>query len=81
LINKRKTVEEKTIEAIRIRHRSYSTEKTYIAWLRQFQGFVKNKELKALDGKDLQDFLTQIMQFVFQTAPHINLMCGANVLG
>ena len=46
LINAWKAVEEKMIEAIRLRHRSYSTEKTYIAWLRQFQGFVKSKELK-----------------------------------
>lgn len=31
LINKWKAVEEKTTEALRLRHRSYSTEKTYIA--------------------------------------------------
>ncbi len=60
LINDWKAVEEKTIEAIRLRHRSYSTEKTYIAWLRQFQGFVKSKELKELNGKDLQDFLSYL---------------------
>jgi len=60
LINDWKAVEKKTIEAIRLRHRSYSTEKTYIAWLRQFQGFVKSKELKNLDGKDIQDFLSYL---------------------
>src|SRR3990170_3727840 len=60
LISNWKAVEEKTIEAIRLRHRSYSTEKTYTAWLRQFQGFVKSKELKALNGKDLQDFLSYL---------------------
>ena len=60
LTNSRKAIEEKTIEAIRLRHRSYSTEKTYITWLRQFQGFIKNKELKALNGKDLQDFLSYL---------------------
>ena len=60
LINDWKAVEEKTIEAIRLRHRSYSTEKTYIAWLRQFQGFVKSKDLKELNGKDLQDFLSYL---------------------
>jgi len=57
-INDWKVVEKKTIEAIRLRHRSSSTEKTYIAWLRQFQGFVKGRELTALNGKDLQDFLS-----------------------
>lgn len=60
LKNDWKAVEEKMIEAIRLRHRSYSTEKTYIAWLRQFQGFVKTKELKDLDGKDIQDFLSYL---------------------
>jgi integron integrase len=60
LINDWKAVEDKTIEVIRLRHRSYSTEKTYILWLRQFQSFVKNKDLKELDGKDLQDFLSYL---------------------
>lgn len=60
LLNSWKAVEEKTIDALRLRHRSYSTEKTYILWLRQFQGFVKNKDLKDIDGKDLQDFLNYL---------------------
>lgn len=55
-----KAIEEKTIEAIRLRHRSYSTEKTYVTWFRQFQGFVKNKNPNALDGKALQDFLSYL---------------------
>ena len=60
LINDWKAVEEKTIEAMRLRHRSYSTEKTYLLWLKQFQGFVKSKDSKKLDGKDLQDFLSYL---------------------
>ncbi|MEW6410442.1 MAG: integron integrase [Nitrospirota bacterium] len=59
-INDWKTIKKKTIEAIRLRHRSYSTEKTYLAWLRQFQGFVKNKNPNDLDGKTLQDFLSYL---------------------
>lgn len=59
-INDWKVVEEKTIEAISLRHRSYSTEKTYIAWLRQFQGFVNGKESKDVDVKELQDFLSYL---------------------
>jgi integron integrase len=39
---------------------SYSTEKTYIAWLRQFQGFTKSKDLKELNANDLQDFLSYL---------------------
>ena len=31
-----KDIEEKMRQALRLRHRSYSTEKTYILWLRQF---------------------------------------------
>lgn len=60
LLNDWKAVEEKTIEAIRLRHRSYSTEKTYIAWFRQFQEFVNNKDLKDADGKDIQNFLSYL---------------------
>jgi site-specific recombinase XerD len=53
LINDWKAVEEQTIEAIGLRHRSYSTEKTYIAWLRQFKVFINSKNLKELNGKEL----------------------------
>src|SRR5574340_772980 len=55
-----KAIEAKTIEAIRLRHRSYITEKTYVTWLRQFQSFVKNKNLNDLDGNALQDFLSYL---------------------
>ncbi|GFP38105.1 hypothetical protein HKBW3S44_01785 [Candidatus Hakubella thermalkaliphila] len=55
-----KKIEEKTREALRLRHRSYSTEKTYILWLRQFQGFVNGKQPKSLEGKDIQDFLSHL---------------------
>ncbi len=60
MINDWKAIEGKTIEAIRLRHRSYSTEKTYVTWLRQFQGFIKNKNPNDLDGKALQDFLSYL---------------------
>ncbi len=60
MINDWKAVEEKMIEAIRLRHRSYSTEKTYIAWFRQFQRFVKSKDLNSLGAKDIQDFLSYL---------------------
>jgi integron integrase len=53
-------IEEKIRQALRLRHRSYSTEKTYVLWLRQFQGFVNGKHLSSLDGKDLQDFLSYL---------------------
>lgn len=45
---------------LRLRHRSYSTEKTYILWLRQFRGFIKDKNPHSLGGKDIQNFLSHL---------------------
>lgn len=53
-------VEERTKEALRLRHRSLSTEKTYLSWLRQFRGFVKERQPFTLEGKDLQAFLSHL---------------------
>lgn len=53
-------IEEELRGALKLRHRSYSTEKTYILWLRQFSGFIKDKKPHSLDGKDLQDFLSYL---------------------
>ena len=53
-------VEERTREALRLRHRSLSTEKTYLIWLRQFRGFVKDRQPFSLEGKDLQTFLSYL---------------------
>ena len=39
-----KRLEDKTREALKLRHRSYSTEKTYILWLRQFRDFLKERD-------------------------------------
>jgi len=53
-------IEERLREALKLRHRSYSTEKTYIIWLRQFKGFINGKHPDSLEGKDLQDFLSYL---------------------
>jgi hypothetical protein len=50
-------IQERLRVALNLRHRSYSTEKTYILWLKQFRGFIKDKKPHSLEGKDLQDFL------------------------
>ena len=55
-----KEIEKKMRQALRLLHRSYSTEKTYILWLRQFQGFLYGKHHNSLAGKDLQDFLSYL---------------------
>jgi integron integrase len=51
-------VEERTREALRLRHRSLSTEKTYLLWIRQFRGFVKDRQPFSLEGKDIRTFLS-----------------------
>jgi len=51
-------LEKKLREALRLRHRSYSTEKTYVTWVRHFSRFVKERPPDTLSGKDLQDFLS-----------------------
>jgi hypothetical protein len=53
-------LEEKMRDALRLRHRSLSTEKTYIIWLRSFRGFVGERRPHQLDGRDLQDFLSHL---------------------
>jgi integron integrase len=55
-----KDLEEKMGEALRLRQRSLSTEKTYLTWLRSFRAFVKEKEPSELEGHDLQDFLSHL---------------------
>jgi integron integrase len=53
-------LEEKMRDALRLRHRSLSTEKTYLIWLRNFRGFVGEKRPHQLEGRDLQDFLSHL---------------------
>ncbi|KQC13373.1 MAG: hypothetical protein APR63_08830 [Desulfuromonas sp. SDB] len=45
---------------LRLKQRSYQTEKTYISWLKQFSGYNKSKNPYTLSGGDLQDFLTHL---------------------
>ena len=55
-----KVLAEETRKALRLRHRSYNTEKTYLAWLRHFRGFAGDKLPQDLNGEDLQAFLTHL---------------------
>jgi integron integrase len=54
------TAEEKMRTAMRLRHLAYSTEKTYLLWLRSFRTFVKEKDPAQLSANDLQDFLSYL---------------------
>ena len=53
-------IEDNTKRALRLRHRSLSTEKSYRTWLRQFQGFTGAKNPKELEGTDIQNFLSYL---------------------
>ncbi|BBO16950.1 integron integrase [Candidatus Brocadia pituitae] len=53
-------LETQTREALRLRHRSYSTEKTYIAWLRSFRGYVYDIKPSQLTSGNIQDFLSYL---------------------
>ena len=53
-------IEKKLSEALKLRHRSHSTEKTYTLWLRQFRGFIRDKNAHSLEGKDIQNFLSHL---------------------
>lgn len=52
--------EGKLREALRLRHRSLSTEKTYILWMKSYRGFMKDKTPENVAGKDIQDFLSHL---------------------
>ncbi len=49
-----------TIEALRLRHRSYRTEKAYLGWLLRFKDFVNSKSPSSLTGEDVQNFLSYL---------------------
>ncbi len=48
----------KTKNRLRLKQRSYSTENTYLSWLRQFHNYCKSINPYTLSGENLQDFLT-----------------------
>jgi len=53
-------LEEKMREALRLRHRSQSTEKTYCNWLCNFASFLKYPEPGPLKADELQAFLSHL---------------------
>jgi integron integrase len=53
-------LEARTREALRIRQRSYSTEKTYLAWFRAFRKFAGDQDPSEIGGADIQRFLSYL---------------------
>ncbi len=45
---------------LRLKHRSYRTEQTYLRWAKKFYEFLQQKGPQDLEGKVLQDFLTYL---------------------
>ncbi|SDN90091.1 integron integrase [Desulfonauticus submarinus] len=50
--------EENMIKVLRLKHFSYRTERTYLAWIRRLKIFVEGKSPYLLNSKDVQDFLS-----------------------
>jgi len=48
------------IRMLRLKQRSYSTEKTYVSWLRRFYQFLEGKAPYTLDNQDIIDFLSHL---------------------
>ncbi len=53
-------LETRAREALRLKQRSYSTEKTYITWLRAFRDFVNEQDPSHLSAVDIQNFLSSL---------------------
>ncbi len=49
-----------TIQNLRLKHRSFSTEKSYLKWIREFKFFMQEKNPAELTEKDLQHFLSHL---------------------
>ena len=53
-------VESKLRERLRLKQRAYSTEKTYLGWLRAFRAFCAGKPPEELAAADIQAFLSHL---------------------
>lgn len=47
-------------EALRLRHRSIRTEKSYLQWLRAFYGYLNGKDPQEIGSSDVKAFLSHI---------------------
>jgi integron integrase len=48
------------VRVLRLRHRSITTERTYLQWLRRFYRFVEGKRPSELNGQDVVNFLSHL---------------------
>ena len=47
-------------QMLRLKHRSYQTEKSYLKWIQSFHIYIKGKNTAQLDSKDMKNFLTYL---------------------
>jgi integron integrase len=55
-----KPLEDRMRSALRLHHRSMSTEKTYVTWVRAFGQFLREKDPETVTTENLQDFLSHL---------------------
>jgi len=55
-----KKILEEAKNAIRLRHFSFSTEKTYLGWIGRFKTFLKERDPHSLEAGDLKKYLTHL---------------------
>jgi len=55
-----KLIAESMHKILRLMHRSYRTEHSYIGWVRQFYRFMKGQSPYSLESKDVKDFMTHL---------------------
>ncbi|MBM4279157.1 MAG: integron integrase [Deltaproteobacteria bacterium] len=58
-----KQTQEEAKNAIRLRHFSLSTEKTYLGWIARFKTFLKNRDPRLLEADDMKKYLTHLARF------------------
>jgi integron integrase len=51
---------EEVKSAIRLRHFSFSTEKTYLGWIARFKTFLKDRDPHLLEANDMKNYLTHL---------------------
>lgn len=53
-------VRDAMVKALRLRHRSYHTEQTYLGWLRRFAAYLEYKSPISVDQSDIENFLSHL---------------------
>jgi len=65
--------------SLRLQHKSYRTEKTYLGWLRRFYLFVDGKVPDDLVSDDVRRFLSYLARYQFANHTHPNFSNASSV--